>query len=78
VSADDFRLPAALETMLEQVCAAQGVAPREHDAIRALVAVPPATWPACCGAACRPCVEEQKSLAREILARCYGLPVART
>lgn len=69
MSASDFDLPPALETLLLEVCRAYGVVRREEDAIRMLVASPPGEWPKCCGAACRPCVDEQVSVAREVLAR---------
>ena len=69
MGASDFDLPPGLEALVREVCRAQGVASREQDAIRTLVSSPPDTWVACCGAACRPCVEDQKSVAREILER---------
>ena len=69
MGASDFGLSADLEALLLEVCRREGVETRREDEIRALVASPPERWPACCGAACRPCVEDQKSIAREILAR---------
>ena len=69
MSAQDFDLPPQLEALLQAVCAEEGVPARRHDDIRSLVESPSSTWPACCGANCQPCVEDSKSIAREILAR---------
>jgi hypothetical protein len=69
MSAHDFDLPPALEALLQQVCAEEGVPARRLDEIRELVGTPPGTWPACCGSSCQPCVEDQKSVARLVLAR---------
>lgn len=69
MSASDFALPAELEALVIEACRREGVRSGREDEIRALVSSPVERWPACCGAACRPCVEDQKSLAREILAR---------
>jgi len=77
MSADDFHLPAELETLLLQVCAERDVPARRHDEIRSLVQTPRESWPACCGASCQPCVEESKEVAREVLARWLQLASAR-
>jgi len=69
MSADDYDVPADLEALLQEVCREQGVPPRQHDELRSLVTTPQSSWPACCGGSCSPCVEDPKSIAREILAR---------
>ncbi len=69
MSAEDFDLPAELETLLQGVCAEQAVPRRRHDEIRALLESRPSAWPLCCRGSCEPCVEESKRLAAEVLAR---------
>lgn len=69
MSASDFGLSAELDALIVEVCRREGVRSGREDEIRALVSSPPERWPTCCGAACRPCVEDQKSVAREILSR---------
>jgi hypothetical protein len=69
MSAADYKLPADLEALLQEVCREQNVPPRQHDELRSLITTPQSTWPACCGGSCQPCVEDPKSIAREILAR---------
>jgi len=69
MSAADFDLPAALETLLQQVCTERGVPVRHHDELRLLLRTPTERWPACCKASCYPCVDDRTRIAREILAR---------
>jgi hypothetical protein len=69
MSAADFDLPPDLETLLQQVCQERGIAPREHDGLRTLLQSPPESWPTCCRAECKPCVDDQVRVVREVLAR---------
>ena len=69
MSAADFDLPAALETLLAQVCNERGVPERHKDELRLLLCTPPEDWPVCCKASCHPCVDDQMRVAREILKR---------
>lgn len=69
MSAVHFELPEALEAILQAVCAEQGVPARRHDEIRMLLRQPSSAWPPCCRGSCQPCVDEQTSIAREVLRR---------
>jgi hypothetical protein len=69
VSATDFNLAVELEALLQLVCKERGIAPREHDGLRALLQSAPEQWPTCCRAHCHPCVDDQVLVVREILTR---------
>jgi hypothetical protein len=69
VAAEDYALPGELEQLLRALCAERGLPERQHDAIRQLLSSAPSEWPVCCRGSCSPCVDEQKSVAREILLR---------
>jgi hypothetical protein len=69
MAASDFDLAPDLDALVVEVCRAHGLPPREEDAIRSLVASPPATWPICCRGSCRPCIDDQKHVAHEVLRR---------
>jgi len=69
VSARDFALPPELEALLQEVCAEHGIPRRRHDELRQYLMRPTESWPACCRGSCSPCVDEQASVAREVLAR---------
>jgi hypothetical protein len=69
VGARDFDLPEPLEALLVAECEARGVAERSRDELRMLLSSPPESWPTCCRGSCQPCVDEQTSVARAILAR---------
>jgi hypothetical protein len=77
MSAEDFDLPADLETLLQQVCHERGIAAREHDGLRTLLQSPPESWPSCCRAECKPCIDDHARVAREVLAR-RALPLDET
>ena len=64
-----FDLPDELEALLQQVCKEEGVPARRLDELRLLVSSEPSSWPLCCGGSCTPCVDDQKAIAREVLAR---------
>jgi hypothetical protein len=68
MSATDYNLPAELEALLQQICREQNIPERQHDELRSLITSPQSSWPACCGGSCSPCVEDPKSIAREVLA----------
>ena len=69
MSARDFELPEALESLLVAECDEWGLPPRAHDEVRMLVSTPEESWPKCCRGSCRPCVDEHTAVARAILAR---------
>lgn len=69
MSARDFDLPPALESLLLAECAVQGLPARSFDEIRLLVSSPESTWPTCCRGSCSTCVDEHTAVARAILKR---------
>ena len=75
MGAEHFDLPYALEQLLLEVCGEQSGPERQHDESRMLLARPSANWPACCGSDCRPCVDDQKAIAKQILGRWAPRPL---
>ncbi len=69
MAAKDFSLPAALEALLQEVCAQHGVPERQHDELRSMLLRFPGSWAACCKGKCDPCVDDQARIAHEVLAR---------